>query len=231
MRSMSVRTSSLENEPSSVTISSMCSGGVMSKCLVVDSRRCVDRRELDHLARDDGPDAEPRRCLGQRKRSDLVADGAVPEDRVGADEQERRARECLLGVRIVDELDVEPGGAQILGERTALFERRGDGAEDALGGVCRTASRTVADAECVRTNASVSDGASWIAIAAAARSRPSMRPAHLLIDEAAQLLWREMRAVVRGREHAPDRTGDRAHRAPARRQLAARCVETFQQLL
>ena len=44
------------------------------------------------------------------------------------------------------------------------------------GGVCRTASRTVADAEWVRTNASVSDGASWIAIAAAARSRPSMRP-------------------------------------------------------
>ncbi len=99
------------------------------------------------------------------------------------------------------------------------------------GGVCRIASRTVAEAEWVRTNASVRNGVSWIAIAAAARSRLSTRPLYLLLHEAAQLLRRKVRFVVRSREHAPDRTGDRAHRAPARRQLAARRIQTLQQFL
>ena len=70
--------------------------------LIVDRPRRVDRCELDHLAGDDGSHAQPRRRLGERKRPHLVADGAVAEDRVCADEEERGALECLLGVGVGD---------------------------------------------------------------------------------------------------------------------------------
>jgi hypothetical protein len=61
--------------------------------------------------------------LGEPARADLVAERAVAEDGVGADEQERAPLERLGRVLVGDEVGRQAGVAEILAEVPPLLVR------------------------------------------------------------------------------------------------------------
>ena len=93
----------------------------------------LHRRELHDLGGDDYRDPVAAGGLGERRGADLVAEGAVAEHRVGADEEDGRAGERRRGGFVLHELDVEPFGAQPFGEGSSLTDGLGDRADDAVG--------------------------------------------------------------------------------------------------
>ena len=98
MRSTSGRSPSLGTQPSSVTISSTSSARRQveeRRRLGVEPRRVadVDRRELERLGGDDDRNAALGRRVRQEARADLVAEAAVAEHGVGAEEEQGRTVE------------------------------------------------------------------------------------------------------------------------------------------
>jgi hypothetical protein len=191
----------------------------------------LDRGELDHLAGDDRRYLLLGRRLRERPRADLVAEGAVAEDRVGTDKKERCAGEFRRRFLVLHKLDGETAGAELVGEGPALLDRVGDGADEEL-------RRRVQDGLAHGRRGRVRDDQRALeSLAELDRNRGSRAAAardqrlRLLLDQATKLRRREMGLGARGREQPPNSAGNSGDPRPGLGQLPGGARHPFEQLL
>ena len=219
--------------PSSVTTQSTSAGGVSSNSSAVSagaSPASIGASLITSQATTTGT-LSCRRRLGQGARARLVAERAVVEDRVGAEQQQRGPLEPSGRLVVLDQLDLEAVRAQLLGELAALVLRRGDRADD-------TGRRRVKQgfAHRCRSRVCEHDGVlETLPQLDRDRRACSLPPVHERLRLFAHQLLQvgDLQLHVRGRrgQQPPDRSGNRADTRPAVRELASGDDETGEQLL
>src|ERR1043166_6855935 len=95
--------------------------------------RGSDRRELDHLAGDERRNALVGGRLRELAGPLLVAERSTPVDRVSAEKEQRCPLELGRRGRVLDELDLEPCSAQLVGDGPAFLLWARDRADHAFG--------------------------------------------------------------------------------------------------
>ena len=153
------------------------------------------------------------RGLGQRRRADLVVERPVPRKTVSAPTRKSVASSSAAGASASSTRSTLRPSARRSSAKARPSPTGSETVQIArVGGVWTRASRTVAEAECVRTTASLSRSWSWIAIEAAARlgSRESRSPPRRSAVEARRRRDGDSRSQRRGR-------GPMRPRSPRRR--------------